>query len=233
MKWFKHHSDSSNNLKLQSLLKDFGWDGYGKWWVIDELVASQGENYRIKASKKWKNYLLEKFKISEESLEKLLNNLAESNLIDKISLKKGILYIPKLREYSDDYQNKVRRKSGHCPDNVPLEEKRREEKRICKTSAEVVTEPFSYKTYLETMKADKRRHIQIIALYWEWRGFDLRSRDLAQREISRDLKVAKDLVAYSNKEIESTMCHINRLKFIDKPTLETVGKYIIEVTKKV
>lgn len=93
----------------------------------------------------------------------------------------------------------------------------------------VATEPFSYKTYVETMKADKSRHIQIIALYWEWRRLDFSSKELAQKAISRDLRPAQALVGYTNKEIEETMDYIDGLKFINKPTLETVNKYIAEV----
>jgi hypothetical protein len=129
MKWLKHYSSSHNNLKFQSLLESFGWEGYGKWWVIVELVADQGQDYQIKAQKNWKSYLKKVFQNNDEQLQKLLDILADSNLISKISLKRGDLCIPQLCEYCDDYQKKLLTKSGQATDNVVLEEKRREEKR--------------------------------------------------------------------------------------------------------
>jgi hypothetical protein len=100
---------------------------------------------------------------------------------------------------------------------------------IIATTPVVADTPFSLKSYLETMKSDKCRHIQIIALYWEWRGLDFGSKELTQKAISRDLRPAKALVGYTNKEIEDTMDYIDSQKFIKKPTLETVNKYVAEL----
>jgi hypothetical protein len=64
---------------------------------------------------------------------------------------------------------------------------------------------------------------------WKWRGLDFGSKELTKKAISRDLRPAKELVGYTNEEIEDTMDYIDGQKFIKKPTLETVNKYIAEL----
>ena len=118
MKWFQHHSTAHRNLKFQKLLERFGWKGYGWWWVLCEIIAEQGTNYRLKSEKNWKNYLKKTLRISEKNLNELLTILADSKLISQKALKNGDLWIPKMREYSDDYTKKVRRMSRQSTDNV-------------------------------------------------------------------------------------------------------------------
>ena len=125
MKWFKHYSNSHKNLKFQRLINKFGWQGYAFWWVLVELIAEQGDNYVLKSEKNWKNYVKTCLKIDEKNLKMLLNCLKKSGLIDPEALSDGIISIPQLKEYCDDYSNKLRRVS----EQSPPQEKRREEKR--------------------------------------------------------------------------------------------------------
>ena len=39
MKWFKHDTDASIDSKLQSLMLDYGAEGYGLYWYCLELIA--------------------------------------------------------------------------------------------------------------------------------------------------------------------------------------------------
>lgn len=127
MKWFKHETDAHTNLKLQSVVDKFGLEAYGFYWVCVELVGLQGEKFRLKTEKSWKNYLKKMIGIELERQETFLEFFGEINLIDKKALILGTLYIPKLGERADEYTKRVRRVSEHTTDNVPLEEKRREE----------------------------------------------------------------------------------------------------------
>ena len=108
MKWFRHESNSHKNLKFQSLIDKFGWEGYGFFWILCELVAEQGKNYRIPPTKNWKKYFFSNLNISEEKCDELLKEMANSNLISKISLNKGILFIPKMKDYADNYTSRLR-----------------------------------------------------------------------------------------------------------------------------
>ena len=41
MKWFKHETDSIHSEKLTRLKNEFGFEGYGRYWRIMELVAER------------------------------------------------------------------------------------------------------------------------------------------------------------------------------------------------
>lgn len=134
MKWFKHESDASTNLKLEQVLDEFGLHGYGFFWLCLELVAGQGGlEFKLKPEKNWKKALMKKSNLNEDRTDKILVRFGELNLIDKKALKRNILYIPKLAERADEYTVKLRSKSGQYRDNVGLEQNRIEKKRIEQT----------------------------------------------------------------------------------------------------
>jgi len=122
MKWFQHRSDSYSNFKLRKLIEERGLTGYGFFWVCCELVAQQGEGLKITSEKFWRGALASASGLRSDHVERLLLALAELSLISEEALKnEGALYIPKMKEYSDDYNRRVRRVSEHDSDNVPLD----------------------------------------------------------------------------------------------------------------
>lgn len=125
MKWLKHQTDSRNDLDMQTILQEFGAVGYGIFWMCLELVASQGEDYQVKKSKNWLKHVSNLSKIDQEETEVILNKFAELGMINKKSLSRGNLHVPKMAKYADEYTHK-KKKAG---DFVPLEEKRTEENR--------------------------------------------------------------------------------------------------------
>ncbi len=40
MAYFPHDSNSANDIKCQRLIVRLGWSGYGRWWRVCELLAS-------------------------------------------------------------------------------------------------------------------------------------------------------------------------------------------------
>jgi len=46
MKWFKHDTDANMDAKLQSVMLDYGLEGYGLYWYCIELIAQRvnGDN---------------------------------------------------------------------------------------------------------------------------------------------------------------------------------------------
>lgn len=147
MKWFKHESDAHANIKLQSIVDQFGLPAYGYYWACLELVANQGEDYRLKREKRWEIHLKKMLNIEIDEQKKYLSCFARHNLIDKESLKKGDLYIPKLAERCDEYTEKVRRKSRHNPDNVGVEENRTDKNRK-------EDKPTAHVSYLSSIPED-------------------------------------------------------------------------------
>ncbi len=134
MKWFKHESDASTNLKLEQVLDEFGLHGYGFFWLCLELVAWQGGlEFKLKPEKSWKKAIMRKSNLNEDRTDKILARFGELGLIDKKALKRNILYIPKLAERADEYTDKLRTKSRQYRDNVGLEQNRTDKKRIEQT----------------------------------------------------------------------------------------------------
>lgn len=132
MKWFKHETDAYTNLKLQIIRNEFGFEGYGFFWLVLELVAQQGKNFVLSTEKQWFEALMGITGFKKDKLDKFLSRLADLNLIDKKSLTKGILFIPKMSERADEYTAKLLTKSKRVPttpDYVGLEKKRIEENR--------------------------------------------------------------------------------------------------------
>ena len=135
MKWFKHYSDAHDNLKLRALVDSYGWDGYGIWWIICEICAKEGkseENWGILGYKRWRDEIIRITGVEKKRLYRILNKMAKLRLIDGNELKMGNLCVPQMKEYCDDYSERVQRKSEQCSDNVPLEEKRRDKNRLDK-----------------------------------------------------------------------------------------------------
>jgi len=89
-------------------------------------------------------------------------------------------------------------------------------------------EIFSFKKKLETMKSDKQRHIQIIALYWIYKEFSFVNKKQYQAGLRRELRPSKNLTGYSDDKISSVMDYLQNESDLKKWTLETVHKYIDE-----
>ena len=120
MKWFRHDSDSHTNAKMRLILRENSAEGYGICWICRELVAKDGINFRIKAEKEWKNTLKDVTGLSVEKIDSILAYQGKIKAICPNALKKGDLYIPKMKEKADDYAKRVRRLSEQTSDKVPL-----------------------------------------------------------------------------------------------------------------
>jgi hypothetical protein len=175
MKWFKHYSDAYTNLKLQNILITHGMEGYGLYWLILELVAQQSDlTFAIDGAKNWKSALLFYSRINPKKLENILNSLVKNNLI---SVVEDTLSIPKMADYADEYSkrsNKLPILSRQTTDKVPLEEKRRDKKRIEKkrleTSDDFLDYILSHKTFPKLAEKypdrDYRLEIEKMCNWW-------------------------------------------------------------------
>ena len=121
MKWFQHKSDAYTDLKLQAIIDEFGMEGYGLYWVCCELIAQQGDDYHLNNIEIWLSALKRITRIKEEKVKEIIVKFASLTLICEDSLEKGILYIPKMANYSDDYSKRVRRVSEQSSDNVHVD----------------------------------------------------------------------------------------------------------------
>ena len=126
IKWFQHYSDAFEDPEMKMVYRNWGggWRGLaaiGFVWLCREEVAKEGKNFRLTAEKDWKVTLAEKSMLDVKEVEELMSFQADKGLIDRKALEKGDLYIPKLKNYADDYTKRVRRVSEDSTDKVPLD----------------------------------------------------------------------------------------------------------------
>ena len=191
MKWFQHQSNSHHNLKFQPLIEEFGWESYALYWVLCELVASQGTKiYTLSAQKNWKKYLISLFKKhfqNDSELECILQKMAEVNLISKKWLNKGTLAIPKMRDYAGNWQRRPQSNYRDTTEQLQIkkkieenriEEKRREEKRKEGNSPPPKNKP--YFRGMEMRKKDGKLWV-IPKEGGKWLEFDGDSKDITYK----------------------------------------------------
>ena len=124
MKWFKHDTDASDDIKIRRLEEEYGNDGYAVFFKTLEIVGKEGAKSRLNLEKYPKKWISSRCHISEEKLSEILEFMSKISLLCPKSLKKNILYLPKFQERADEYTKRLRRRYGQATDNVPLEENR-------------------------------------------------------------------------------------------------------------
>lgn len=87
---------------------------------------------------------------------------------------------------------------------------------------------FSFSEELSKMEANKRRDIQIVALYWKFKGFSVENKEQYQSALTRELRAAKNLKGYSDDQILATMRYLNKTATNYVWVLETINKRINE-----
>jgi hypothetical protein len=117
IRWFKHISTSRNDPAIRLLLANFGFEGYGLYWTILEIIAENLDCRNITSAtmtaKQWCNSV----KISPKKFQKILLFCSENfGFIVKNNAKLITINCPKLLKYRDEYSRKQGRKSGQTPD---------------------------------------------------------------------------------------------------------------------
>ena len=41
MRYFSHDADAANDMKCRKLVRHYGFEGYGRWWRVCELLAAE------------------------------------------------------------------------------------------------------------------------------------------------------------------------------------------------
>ena len=108
--YFPHILKQSNT--IEELEKLYGNDGYAVWFKLLEILGvSPDYQYEISNQILYKN-LMNKFKISDERFEQIINTLYELNAIDKESWNKNILFVPNLVTNIQQTKKKINNKTN-------------------------------------------------------------------------------------------------------------------------
>jgi len=142
MRWFKHMSGSGQDEKLMRLKDEFGMAGYGVYWSILEIIASQmnPDNQQTSVTFSLKNWR----KVTDFSPQKLQVFVTfASNLklfSSEMNGKELTINCPNLLKFKDEYSKKAERKpadnSGQVSGHTPSSEKEQstEKEQIKETS---------------------------------------------------------------------------------------------------
>lgn len=108
MRWFKHLTNASEDIKIKRLEEEFGNDGYVGFFKLLEKIGREGNKYRLTLKKYPILSLAKDFHIEEKKFEEILIKMTKLTLLSEKEYKKGILYVPKLRKYADEYTTRGR-----------------------------------------------------------------------------------------------------------------------------
>lgn len=107
MKWFSHDTDMHRNRKVRKLIRTHGATGYAFWVIVlEKLYAAEG-NFQIIADSLWLEDLADDLKLGDDRAPiRILDTLAELNLISKQLWADRAIYAPSIAERGDTYISK-------------------------------------------------------------------------------------------------------------------------------
>ena len=122
MKWFKHETDSMDSEKMKMIIYEFGFEGYGWFWRIMEIIAKQmdetGRCHYDQPVSEWCGNL----KVKQRKLRKFLE-LTTLQSITKVvySENKLRIEIPNLLKKRDNYTKHLQVADNKNVKKFPLE----------------------------------------------------------------------------------------------------------------
>ncbi len=121
MKWFRHMSNSHDDEKLCLLIDKMGFEGYGYWWLLLELIATQMNEDKPPILLTSLGTLSRHFrKMHHQSTLKVLEYLASISLISLRNLGENLveIEIPNLSKFKDEWTRKKSKNSGVAPESL-------------------------------------------------------------------------------------------------------------------
>ena len=122
MKWFKHETDSMDSEKMKMIIYEFGFEGYGWFWRIMEIIAKQmdetGRCHYDQPVSEWCGNL----KVKQRKLRKFLE-LTTLQSITKVvySENKLRIEIPNLLKKRDNYTKHLQVADNENVKRFPLD----------------------------------------------------------------------------------------------------------------
>lgn len=132
MKWFKHDTDASDDIKIKRLEEEFKNDGYAVFFKTLEVIGKEGVKGRISFEKYPKKWLSQQCHVSEEKIQEIYTKMAGIGLINRKSFNRGVLHIPNFAQRADNYSKYIRRDFEANSNQLNVEKNRIEKNRIDK-----------------------------------------------------------------------------------------------------
>jgi hypothetical protein len=87
-------------------------------------------------------------------------------------------------------------------------------------------QPFDFAAYLESMRTNSQRHIQIIGRFFHAKGLTFDNLKQVQAAIKRHLRAARDLAGFTNQQIDFAIQKVERQHPDIEWTLDTLVKVL-------
>lgn len=75
--WFKHDTNASDDPKIKALRKQYGWEGFGWYWHIIEMMCNE-ENYQLEYSPLVIDALADDFRCDSSKVESYINSCIDT-----------------------------------------------------------------------------------------------------------------------------------------------------------
>jgi len=122
IKWFKHETDSKDSEKLKDVIAEFGYEGYGWYWRIMEIVAGKMDETRRCHYEQTVSEWCSNLKVKQKKLSLFLELIKNQFNIKLVYHEKKLrIEIPNLLKKRDDYSRKSGQKSDTLPKKSSLE----------------------------------------------------------------------------------------------------------------
>jgi len=80
--YFKHDSNAHTDFKVRRLLKRYGWQGYGWWWLLIEILRDQS-SYSLDYAEDTFDILSAEMACSIEEAQQFIDYLLEIKLLQR------------------------------------------------------------------------------------------------------------------------------------------------------
>ena len=71
--YFSHDSNARNDIKIKALIRNYGLEGYGRFWVIIELLREQSD-YQLQLDEFTYETLAEELRTGTDQVENFIDN---------------------------------------------------------------------------------------------------------------------------------------------------------------
>src|SRR3990167_3445805 len=157
MRWFKHSTNSFDDIKLKKLRRKFGFLAYGLWFYLLETVAKDGKDCCLPLDKLSPEDMSKDTEIEIEKIKEMILEMCNVTLINKERyIKDKVIFVPQFVGYYDDYSNRVRREFGESSEKVA--KNREEENRIEKNIVDIWNATSLPKIF--TFSQERKRHLK-------------------------------------------------------------------------
>jgi hypothetical protein len=116
--FFSHDNNARNHPKMKALIAEFGYEGYGRFWALNERIAESAGAFIDISRKVYKLDLAKELGLDGNGLDKFISFLSDPD-IDLINFQNGIITTDRITELfsqtmekREEERNKKRGKKG-------------------------------------------------------------------------------------------------------------------------